>query len=202
MLPHDVLSVVYRHANTRTRARLHATSRATRRDPLMPPPLRQGYAYGTGRYQGAYNSLAKRIDTLLKRCERDEFEFWEKLDDVKNLVEAGKEAYRKARGTAAVRVNLGIFRMVPALRGRTTVGREEFMDAVLAHATRETRRHEAAMRPCLTASNANVSRAKGRARRDAKQDTAFWHEPDPDARRARHADKIARRAARRLSARQ
>lgn len=60
-LPHNVLSVIYRHADPVTKARLRTTSKQAYRDPLMPRPLRQGYAYGTGKYQKAYNTLLKRV---------------------------------------------------------------------------------------------------------------------------------------------
>lgn len=213
MLPQNTLSVVYRHADARTKARLRAVSRAAYRDPLMPAPLRRGYAFGTGTRQRDYNQLAKRIDTLIKRCDLGALDtgrgslytepVWtmythtQELDTLRSLVLAAKADYRKA--AEAVRATGPLYRLVPALRGRATVPREQFMDAVLEHAARETRRHEAALARCPTLADAALAREKAGLRAETKRSKGVEYESDEFLREHRHAQKLARRAARRLS---
>lgn len=203
-VPHNVLSVVYRHADARTKARLRAASRATLRDPLMPQPLRRGYAYGTGKYQKAYNELSKRLSTLSTRCVGVSMKY--EVGVLKQLVDDVKKLYQKSSSSSLV-FSHDSFRKNPGLYDifdRLTVDREQAMDRVLEYGERKMREYQAHMAPCLTASDANVSRMKARTaiqmkgwRKDRQRPLWDWG-LEGDREEAR-AVKIARRAARSMA---
>lgn len=212
VLPHNVLSEIAAKADPRTQVRLRATSKALYSDPLAATkPLREGYTYGTGKLQKEYNELPKKlrrisasIPTRVPKRARESSQYVRDVEGfVADVVKAYKLAVRRNQPTLTLHTYRG-FTFTPVIERvlgrefhpklgvspfRTLTGpREELVTATLTFAKAEL--------PNLTAA---VEAMGGRISPAVHWERRYWpDQPLDEEREYRRAERIARRAARRM----
>lgn len=189
-IPFNVIPVIYSKADGRTKARLQTLSMATRAHPHMQDGVpRTGYLYGTGRHQKLYNQLPRRLATLRSlyfhtRNNRAHTQVYFLANELHHAMNVYKRSIRAG--------NTHVSDGTP---------REDIMDEVLVSVNQ---RMEAvlAQHPEVTGvTNKERSHALQQQRRLTKAErTLDYHyaRPEPATLEARRADRVARRAARRL----
>lgn len=116
--PRNVLSVIHSKADLRTKERLRAVDKAAWADSLMPP-VKKGYAFGTGKYQKEFNSLPKwyrqtwllyeHLKTKLPRA--DYYREIYLTPEESRLTQRFESAFHQFMGAAnAVRSGMGLYR--------------------------------------------------------------------------------------------
>ncbi len=228
-LPRNVLSVIYSKADPKTKARLRVLDKHALADPLMPAPLKRGYAFGTGRYQKLYNTIEKRVRTAMYKWGQAADISWgpyrpgnpvissaavETLsavaDKLADLVRTAMGLYRRAvkekRRDVGPVSTFGLASVFPkSANGASFVhpDREAFMDAVLERAQRDLAAFEANFAKLGIRKN-NAGRSKHESdRRSLIKVERRWRAGGKvlyyDPAK-RRAARVARRAARRLAA--
>ncbi len=222
-LPRDVLSEIYAKADARTKARLRTVDKAAAKNALMPPPFKKtGYAFGTGRYQKAYNSLEKWFTETAYAITRAASSAQSQnaksrihgiLNRARMAIRVGYLAYRNAVRDGAPDVyfaqngaTVDLVRDVfPKLRPKRLVyyhpDREAFMDTLMRYGTQKKLELEQLMK-ALGVGNALRSRASADRRGDKKRARQMRMYPSIDYVDAgeKRAARVARRIARRLAA--
>lgn len=235
-LPRDMLAEVYAKADARTKARLRTVNKAAAKNALMPPAvLKKGYAFGTGRYQKAYNTLDKwfaqtletiahaatanprRLAALMTlRAPNAINDLFRAAKDAQRAVRVGYSLYRGAvrdgepdiyfnRSYATASLRRDVF---PELRwGRPKKmafyhpDREAFMDAVLRYGIQKKLELEQLVKT-VNVTDANRSQASSYLRYLKKRRRVTFAYPlqsDYVSKNEKRAERIARRAARRLA---
>ncbi len=120
-LPRNILIEIAKKANKRTQARMKVLNKAMLANARLPSVLKQGYVYGTGKYQREYNQLWRRLhymdEAFRKQYTRDDtlpgnvpsYLFF----NLKNFFKSAKQLYvksKKAQRPVDIRLRGNYFR--------------------------------------------------------------------------------------------